>query len=116
MSIAMACDFSIAEETAKMVFAFVNIGFVPDGGAAYMLSKAVGPNQATELLMSGKRFSGAPGERMGDYYRSCAEGTTGGNRSKVYQQILQGPRCCIRADQKAADECELSGTERLHAK
>ena len=61
----MACDFSIAEETAKMVFAFVNIGFVPDGGAAYMLSKAVGPNQATELLMSGKRFSGAQAKEWG---------------------------------------------------
>ena len=65
MSIAMACDFSIAEEAAKMVFAFVNIGFVPDGGAAYMLSKAVGPNQATELLMSGKRFSGAQAKEWG---------------------------------------------------
>ena len=65
MSMAMACDFSIAEETAKMVFAFVNIGFVPDGGAAYLLSKAVGPTLATELLMSGKRFSGAQAKEWG---------------------------------------------------
>ena len=65
MSIAMACDFSIAEETAKMVFAFVNIGFIPDGGAAYLLCQAVGPNKATELLMSGKRFSGAQAAEWG---------------------------------------------------
>ena len=65
MSIAMACDFSIAEETAKMVFAFVNIGFVPDGGITYTLSKAVGPVKATDLLMSGKRFSGAQAKEWG---------------------------------------------------
>ncbi len=65
MSIAMACDFSIAEETAKMVFAFVNIGFIPDGGAAYMLSQLVGPNKATELLMSGRRFTGAQAAEWG---------------------------------------------------
>lgn len=65
MSIAMACDFSIAEENAKMVFAFVNIGFVPDGGVTYMLSKLVGPTKATELLMSGKRFSGAEAAEWG---------------------------------------------------
>ncbi len=65
MSIAMACDFSIAEETAKMVFAFVNIGFIPDGGVSYMLSKAVGPVKATELLMSGKRFTGAQAAEWG---------------------------------------------------
>mgnify|MGYP000902535732 FL=1 len=65
MSMAMACDFSIAEETAKMVFAFVNIGFVPDGGSTYLVSKAVGPVKATELLMSGKRFSGAQAKEWG---------------------------------------------------
>ncbi|MCI2056615.1 MAG: enoyl-CoA hydratase-related protein [Oscillibacter sp.] len=65
MSMAMACDFSIAEETAKMVFAFVNIGFVPDGGISYTLSKTVGPVRATELLMSGKRFTGAQAKEWG---------------------------------------------------
>ena len=58
VSIAMACDFSIASEEAKMVFAFVNIGYVPDGGIVYMLHKAVGSAKTTELLMSGRRFTG----------------------------------------------------------
>lgn len=65
MSIAMACDFSIAEETAKMVFAFVNIGFAPDAGTTYLLCQAAGPNKATELLLSGKRFSGAQAAEWG---------------------------------------------------
>ena len=65
MSITLACDFSIVEETAKMVFAFVNIGFVPDGGVTYLLSRLVGPNKAAELLMSGKRFTGAQARDWG---------------------------------------------------
>lgn len=65
LNIAMACDFAIAEETARMVFAFVNIGFVPDGGSTYLLCQAVGPRKATELLMSGKRFSGAEAAEWG---------------------------------------------------
>ena len=61
MSITLACDFSIVEETAKMVFAFVNIGFVPDGGMTYLLSRLVGSNKAAELLHhhpAGKHFPG----------------------------------------------------------
>ncbi len=58
-SMAMACDFSIAAEDAKMVFAFINIGFIPDGGIVCMLHKAVGAARTTELLMSGRKFSGA---------------------------------------------------------
>lgn len=64
-SIAMACDFSIADEAAKMVFAFINIGYVPDGGIVYMLHKAVGAAKTTELLMSGQRFSGAEAAEWG---------------------------------------------------
>jgi 2-(1,2-epoxy-1,2-dihydrophenyl)acetyl-CoA isomerase len=65
VSIAMACDFSIASEAAKMVFAFVNIGYVPDGGIVYMLNKAVGAVKTTELLMSGRRFTGADARDWG---------------------------------------------------
>ena len=65
MSIALACDFSIAAEDTKMVFAFVNIGFVPDGGITYMLSRAVGTVRATELLMSGRKFTAAEAKSWG---------------------------------------------------
>ncbi|MCI8915565.1 MAG: enoyl-CoA hydratase [Oscillospiraceae bacterium] len=65
MSIALACDFSIAAEDTKMVFAFVNIGFVPDGGITYMLSRAVGTTRATDLLMSGRRFTAAEAKSWG---------------------------------------------------
>lgn len=65
ISIAMACDFSIADEKSKFVFAFVNIAYVPDGGLTYLLTKAVGTVRATELLMSGKKLSGAESKNLG---------------------------------------------------
>lgn len=64
-SMAMACDFSIAAEDSKFVFAFVNIGYIPDGGAVYLLEKAVGPVKATELMMSGEKFTGAQASEWG---------------------------------------------------
>lgn len=65
ISIAMACDFSIAEEESKFVFAFVNIAYVPDGGLTYLLTKAIGTVKATELLMSGKKLNGADAKVLG---------------------------------------------------
>lgn len=64
-SIAMACDFSIADENSKFVFAFVNIGYIPDGGIVYMLQKAVGAVKTTELLMSGNKFMGKDAAELG---------------------------------------------------
>ena len=39
LSIALACDFSYAQLASKFVFAFVNIGFIPDMGSSLMLTK-----------------------------------------------------------------------------
>lgn len=91
MSIAMACDFSIAEETAKMVFAFVNIGFIPDGGAAYMLCQLVGPNKAAELLMSGKRFSGAQAAEWGIITEAVPKETLEETVQKYINKYANGP-------------------------
>ena len=58
MCLALACDFQIVAADSKMTFAFVNIGYVPDSGATYLVTRAVGYVKATELFMSGKRFTG----------------------------------------------------------
>ena len=58
LCLALSCDFQIVAEDAKMVFAFVNIGYIPDSGAALLVSRAVGTVRAKQLLMSGRRFTG----------------------------------------------------------
>ncbi len=65
MCLALSCDFQIVSEDAKMSFSFVNIGYVPDSGATYLVTRAVGTVRATELLMSGRRFTGREAADMG---------------------------------------------------
>ncbi len=65
ISLALSCDFQIVEENTKMAFSFVNIGYVPDSGAVYLVTRAVGTVRATELFMSGRRFSGKEAAQMG---------------------------------------------------
>ena len=58
VSLALSCDIAIAQEDSKFVFAFVNIGFVPDMGSNLLLARAIGKVKATELVMLGNRFTG----------------------------------------------------------
>ena len=58
MSLAMACDFAIAEENTKMSFAFSSIGLAPDMGSSVLLTRRVGPARAADLFMTGRRFTG----------------------------------------------------------
>lgn len=53
MSLALACDFRVAVESARFVAAFANVGVVPDTGASYFLPRLIGYARAVELCMLG---------------------------------------------------------------
>lgn len=52
-SIALACDFRIAVDSAKLSLAFVKVGLVPDSGGIWFLTKMVGAARAWELAATG---------------------------------------------------------------
>jgi len=65
MSLAMACDFSLVQEDAKMVFAFAGVGMAPDLGSSVMAPSRVGAARAADLFMTGRRFTGAQAAQWG---------------------------------------------------
>jgi 2-(1,2-epoxy-1,2-dihydrophenyl)acetyl-CoA isomerase len=52
-SVALACDFRIWADDARMALLFTRIGLVPDAGATYILPRIVGVARAAEMLMLG---------------------------------------------------------------
>jgi 2-(1,2-epoxy-1,2-dihydrophenyl)acetyl-CoA isomerase len=56
-SIALACDFRIASEHAKLVLAFIKVGLVPDSGGIWFLTRMVGAARAWELAATGAPLS-----------------------------------------------------------
>ena len=55
-SFAMACDLTLMSEEAYLLSAFSNIGVVPDGGANWMLTNAVGYKLAYQLAIEGEKI------------------------------------------------------------
>jgi 2-(1,2-epoxy-1,2-dihydrophenyl)acetyl-CoA isomerase len=53
MSLALACDFRVAAESARFSAAFVNIGLIPDSGMIYFLPRLIGQSRALEMCMTG---------------------------------------------------------------
>ncbi|MEA2477136.1 MAG: 2-(1,2-epoxy,2-dihydrophenyl)acetyl-CoA isomerase [Actinomycetota bacterium] len=52
-SVALACDFRIASEHAKLVIAFVKVGLVPDSGALWFLTRMIGESRTWALAATG---------------------------------------------------------------
>lgn len=91
MCLALSCDFQIVEEHAKLVFSFVNIGYVPDSGATYLVTRAVGTTRATQLLMSGRKFSGKDAADMGLFTVAVPSEELEETLAKYVKQYANGP-------------------------
>lgn len=64
-SIATACDFVYAGESAEFGWGFTDIGLAPDTGATYVLPRLVGVRRAMELLTTGRRIDAGEAVDLG---------------------------------------------------
>ena len=64
-SLALACDFRIASDRAKLVLAFVKVGLVPDSGALWHLSRMIGTANAFRLAATGDPVAAEDALAMG---------------------------------------------------
>src|ERR1700687_2402137 len=53
-NLALACDYRIASESAKLGQTFVRIGLHPDWGGTWFLPRLVGSGKALEIMASGR--------------------------------------------------------------
>ncbi len=61
----LACDFAIAAESARFIFSFIKVGFVPDSGTTYLLTHHVGLANAQRLALTGEPLSANEALRLG---------------------------------------------------
>ncbi|MDP4220537.1 MAG: enoyl-CoA hydratase-related protein [Bacteroidota bacterium] len=52
-SLALACDYRICVDSAKLIEVFIRIGLVPDSGSSWFLVKTLGVAKAFELAATG---------------------------------------------------------------
>lgn len=65
LSLALACDFRIAVESAQLIEIFINIGLVPDSGSSYSLPRIVGLAKAFQVCTLAERITAVEGKKLG---------------------------------------------------
>lgn len=65
MSLALACDYRIAAESASFIQAFVKVGLVPDSGSTWMLPRLIGMTRALDMMLSGRKVNAQEALDMG---------------------------------------------------
>ena len=65
LTLAMQCDLRIVASEAKLAFAFVRRGIIPELGSHAILPRVVGFSRAADLLLSGRTFRGEEAAALG---------------------------------------------------
>jgi 2-(1,2-epoxy-1,2-dihydrophenyl)acetyl-CoA isomerase len=105
MSLALACDFRVASDTAFFVTAFARVGLCGDFGAAYFMTKLLGPSKAMELLMLSERIAADEALRLGLVNKMVADAELESRTSELARQLARGPSIayrCIKENVRAA--------------
>jgi enoyl-CoA hydratase len=75
LALALACDLRVATHDARFGAVFHNLGLSAcDVGVSYFLPRLVGPTAASELMLTGRHFSGTEADRYGLLNRLVTDG------------------------------------------
>lgn len=105
-NLALACDYRIAAETAKLGETFVKIGIHPDWGGTFFLPRLVGKSVALELLTTGRMVDAAEALRIGMLDRVVAAEALAEETAKLARTIAAAPPIAVRGIKRALAESE----------
>ena len=103
MSLALACDFRVAVDTARFVAAFANVGLVPDTGMSYFLPRLIGHARAVELCMTGGTLDAATAYSYGMLNAVASADEFPGAVRQLAERLANGPAMAIGLIKRSFD-------------
>src|SRR5436305_4193997 len=94
-NLALACDYRIASDTAKLGETFVKIGLHPDWGGTWLLPRLVGRGCAAELLMTGRIIDANEALAIGMLDRVVPASELANETMKLAESIATAPPIAV---------------------
>ena len=91
VSMALSCDFVIAQRSAYFLYAFVNVGLVPDMGATWFLPHRIGDARAKQLLMLGEKLPAEQAQEWGLIYKAVDDDKLMDEAMALARKFASGP-------------------------
>ncbi|RJO72006.1 enoyl-CoA hydratase [Nocardia panacis] len=111
VGIALAADLVYAAEDAYLLLAFINIGLMPDGGAAAMIAAAAGRPLAAELALLGERLPAPAAKAAGLFTAVLPADELDAKVEAAAAKLANGPRRAIELTKRALNQATLGALD-----
>ena len=95
LSLALACDLRVAAASAFVRTAYVRVGLPGDYGVNWLLTRAVGPGRARELMLLSEDVSAERCQQLGLVNRVVPDDELAGAAFELAARLAAGPRQAI---------------------
>lgn len=111
VSLALAADLMFMSEDAYLLFAFTNIGLMPDGGASILLPAAVGRSVASRMLLRGDAVSATEAREVGLAVDVLPAAELHAAATKLARRLARGPRRALELTKRSVTLAALAGLD-----
>jgi len=103
-NIALACDLTIAKQSASFIQAFSKIGLIPDSGGTFFLPRIIGAQKALALMMTGDKVSAQQADDMNMIYKAVADDDFEAEVNKLAETLAALPTRGLGLTKKAVNQ------------
>ncbi len=117
--LALACDFRIASETAKLALSEVKIGVFPGGGGTQRLPRLIGAAKAKEIIFTGDPVSAADALSFGLVLKVVPKEKLLEEANSFAAKLAALPRLALEASKRVINrgmEMDISSALELEAR
>jgi 2-(1,2-epoxy-1,2-dihydrophenyl)acetyl-CoA isomerase len=95
LHIALACDFAVVAQDARLWEPFVGAGFTPDSGGTWLLPRLAGIARAKEMLLLGREVSGADAAAWGMVHRAVPAADVDAEAEALATELAAAPTVSV---------------------
>jgi 2-(1,2-epoxy-1,2-dihydrophenyl)acetyl-CoA isomerase len=95
LDLALACDFTLVADDARLWAPFTTFGFTPDSGATWLIPRLAGVARAKEMLMLGEKVSGADAAGWGLVHRAVPAAELDAAGEDLVARLAAGPTVAL---------------------
>lgn len=104
LALALAADIRIAAASAFLTTGYTKVGLSGDYGVAWMLTRAVGPARARELMLTAERVGAARAEQIGLVNRVVDDPKLQDEAFALARSLAEGPAVALAYIKDNLDE------------
>lgn len=101
LELALACDFRIVSENARIGLPEVKVGIIPGGGGTQRLPRVVGVGKAIEMILSGHLYTAKEALQMGLVHCLANSKDLEKRSEEILKKILAIPQHALSSAKKA---------------